>query len=326
MRVARAGLLTTVQDLGRRGVQQHGIVGAGAMDVTAHRIANILVGNTPSAATIEATMIGPTLQLETDALIAVTGADLGASLDDRRLPLWTPVLAPAGSVLAFSSSRSGCRAYIAVAGGVDVPVVLGSRSTDLIACLGGLHGRALRPNDTLPVGRPGDLSDRIIERLTQSPTMARAAGRSVLPKYSAEPVIRIVTGPEHDRFTAEARARLVSDTFEVTAQSNRMGIRLKGPALPLEGPYDLISSPVATGTIQVPPSGDPIVLMTDHQTVGGYPRIANVVAVDLPLLAQAVPGSRVRFMEVSLAHAQELYIAREHDLMMLAEAVRLHYS
>lgn len=325
IRIARGGLLTTVQDAGRHGMQQHGIVTAGAMDQTAYRIANMLVGNAAGAAALEATMVGPTLEFQADTLVALTGADMGATLDDRTVPLWRPFTARAGTVLVTGSVRSGCRTYIAVAGGIAVPRVLGSRSTDLIASIGGLEGRTLRMSDMLPAGDLTDAARAISARLAAAPEAARAAGRSLIPRYSREPVIRVIAGPDQDRFSTRSRDRLTSDPFEVTAQSNRMGIRLRGSALSLAGAYDLVSSPVATGTVQVPPSGEPIVLMSDHQTIGGYPRMAVAVTVDLPLLAQTPPGARIRFRQVTVPEAQSLYLHRERDLRLFAESVRVHY-
>jgi antagonist of KipI len=326
IRITRGGLLTTVQDLGRAGMQQHGIATGGAMDTTAHRVVNLLVGNPEDAATLECTMIGPELEFEDDLLLAIGGGDLGATLDGAPIPMWCPFTARPGSVLAFSGARSGCRAYVAVAGGVDVPIVLGSRGTDLIAGMGGLDGRALQRNDEIGAGPPSDLSQRIRERLSADPRHARSAGRSLLPRRSPEPVARIIHGPEHDRFSAVSRELLSADAFEVSPQSNRMGLRLMGPALALAGLYDLHSSPVAAGTVQVPPSGDPIVLMADHQTIGGYPRMASVITADLGIFAQAPPGMRVRFREVDVAEAQSAYLDREHDLRVFTEAIRVHYS
>lgn len=326
IRVLRPGMLTTVQDLGRPGMQQHGIVVGGAVDPVAHRIANLLVGNPESAAALECTLIGPTLEFDAPALIAITGADLGATLDGRAVALWCPVAVDAGSVLAFGDRRGGCRATIAVAGGIDVPIIMGGRGTDLIASTGGLEGRALAAGDELPVGVPEDGARRLRALIKADPRAARGAGRSLLPRYSAEPVVRIMRGPEFDRFSAASRELLTAGTFEVTPQSNRMGLRLTGPALSLAGLYDLYSSPVTTGAVQVPPSGEPIVLLADHQTIGGYPRIASVVSVDLPLLAQAPPGARVRFREVSHADAQSLYLSREQELRAFAEALRVHHS
>jgi antagonist of KipI len=326
IRIARGGLLTTVQDLGRRGMQQHGVVAGGAMDPVAHRIANLLAGNSEDAATLECTLLGPTLEFVEDALFAIGGADLGATLDDHAVPLWSPVAAPAGSTLAFGGRRSGCRAYVAIAGGIDVPVVLGSRATDLIAGIGGLDGRALVAGDQLHAAAPDGRARRLRDRLASSPRSARSAGRSLLPRYTSDPVVRVIRGPEHELFSAASRELLTAGTFEVSPQSNRMGLRLTGPGLSLAGLYDLHSSPVATGTIQVPPSGELIVLMADHQTIGGYPRMACAITVDLPLLAQAPPGTRIRFSEVSVAEAQSLYLAREHDIRRFIEALRVHYA
>lgn len=325
IRVTRGGLLTTVQDLGRAGMQQHGVAVGGAMDTNAHRITNLLVGNPDSAAALECTMLGPELELADDALLAIGGGDLGATLNGDPVPLWCPFIAPAGSTLSFTAPRAGCRAYVAFGGGIDVPLVLGSRGTDLIAGIGGLDGRALQRGDEVATAVAGDLSRRIRDRLHADPRHARSAGRSLLPRHASEPVVRIMPGPEHERFSSASRELLTAGAFAVSPQSNRMGIRLAGPALALEGLYDLHSSPVATGTIQVPPSGDPIVLMADHQTIGGYPRIAAVITVDLPLLAQAPPGMHVRFRSVDVVEAQSVYLRREHDLRVFAESLRLHY-
>lgn len=325
IRVLRAGLLTTVQDRGRRGLREYGVATGGVMDAAAHRIANLLIGNADNDATLECTLIGPELEFGADTLISVCGGDLGAMLDGRPLDLWCAAIARAGSVLSFSGRRSGCRAYIAMAGGIDVPQVLGSRSTDLMACFGGMGGRALRVGDEILTHPPGRLSRQMEQRIAGEPRMARSAGRSIRPRIDDELVVRIVSGPEHDRFSGASRAVLTAGVFEVTAHSNRMGLRLRGPSLFLAGLYDLFSSPVAPGTIQVPPSGEPIVLMADHQTIGGYPRIASVITTDLPLLAQAAPGQRMRFRAVDVSDAQALLAQRERDLSMFAEALRMHY-
>lgn len=326
IRVRRAGLLTTVQDLGRRGMQQHGVSRGGAMDTVAHRIANLLVGNAETAAALECTLLGPALEFVEESVVALGGGDLGAALDGRAVPLWSPFIAPAGSVLSFSGPRTGCRACVAVAGGIDVPPVLGSRATDLIAAIGGHEGRAIAAGDELPTGAPGRAAGRMRDLLLAAPGDAPRVGRSLIPHYSAAPVVRVVRGPEHDRFSAASRELLLAGEFEVTPQSNRMGLRLTGPSLSLSGLYDLYSSPVTMGTVQVPPSGEPIVLMADHQTIGGYPRIASVITVDLPLLAQAPPRARVRFREVSLADAQTLYLRQERDLRLFAAGLRVHHT
>ncbi|MCI0570310.1 MAG: biotin-dependent carboxyltransferase family protein [Myxococcaceae bacterium] len=325
LRVLRPGLLTTVQDLGRRGWQHVGVTVGGAMDAFALRVANLLVGNVGTEAGLELTVRGPTLELSSDVLLALGGGDLGATLDGEPVPCWRPFAGRAGSVLSFEGARRGCRTYLCVAGGVSVPVVLGGRGTHLRARFGGLQGRALVEGDVLHPGERSGLAQRLLAELLAAaqPVAHWGAGPSLLPRFAKEPVVRIMPGPEHAHFTEESRRALVKERFEVTAQSDRMGYRLQGPALALASPLELVSSPVAEGTVQVPPGGAPIVLMADRQTTGGYPRIAQVVTVDLPLLAQATPGTRVRFRAVSLAEAQAALLARERALWWLTEAVRL---
>jgi antagonist of KipI len=324
LRVARPGLLTTVQDRGRYGWQQHGVVVGGAMDAWALRVANLLAGNAADAAALEATLIGPTLEFQTDHLFALAGADLGAALDGEPVPAFRPCAARAGSVLSFAGPRAGCRAYLAVAGGVDVPPVLGSRSTDLRAAIGGVEGRALARGDVVPVGAASAWARAWLEHLLSRERRAAqwGAGPSVQGRPAAGSLVRALRGLEHESFTEESRRALFECEFQVSARSDRMGYRLEGPRLALERPLELLSAPVVRGTLQVPPGGDPIVLMADGQTVGGYPRIAQVITVDLPILAQAVPGARVRFHEVPLAEAQSLWLSAERDLRQLAGAIR----
>jgi antagonist of KipI len=324
IRVVRSGLLSTVQDLGRPGWQRHGVVVGGAMDTMALRIANLLVGNPQGAAAVEVTLLGPTLEFADEHLFALGGADLGAHLDREPVPPWRPCVAPAGSVLSFTGARSGCRTYLAVAGGVDVPEVLGSRGTDLRAGIGGMAGRALAAGDVLPIGARSVTVRRWITELSARARRVAdwGAGRSLLVKIAAEPVIRVLRGLDYDLFTDDSRAALVDSAFRVSTQSDRMGYRLDGPRLTLHEPRELLSAPIALGTVQVPPSGQAIVLMADRQSVGGYPRIAQVITVDLPLLAQAPLGARVRFHETTLAEAQALYLVRERDLRQLEAAMR----
>lgn len=324
LRVARPGLLTTVQDRGRYGWQQHGVVVGGAIDAWALRVANLLAGNSADAAVLEATLIGPTLEFRHDHLFALAGADLGAALDGEPVQAFRPCAARAGSVLSFAGPRAGCRAYLAIAGAIDVAPVLGSRSTDLRAAIGGVEGRALARGDVLPVGAASSWSRAWLEHLLsrERPCAEWGAGPSVQGRPSAAPVVRALRGLEYEFFTEESRRALFDCEFRVSARSDRMGYRLEGPRLALERPLELLSAPVVRGTLQVPPGGDPIVLMADGQTVGGYPRIAQVITVDLPILAQAAPGARVRFREVSLAEAQALYLSAERDLRQLAGAIR----
>lgn len=298
--VVRAGMLTTVQDLGRRGHRAAGVPLSGAMDALALRVANLLVGNAENDAGLEFSIVGPELVFSAETVVAVSGGDFGA------LPRWQPVHMAAGERVNFGAARSGGRGYLAIAGGFRVEAVLGSRSTYLPAALGGRDGRALRDGDVL-----------------RAPGLARqVAGRwhideRILPDYGAAPTLRIVRGAQADEFDGT----LCSAEFKVTPQSDRMGVRLAGPALVRARAGDLSSAPVAPGTIQVPPDGQLIVLMADAQTIGGYPQIAHVIDVDLPLVAQLRAGDRVRFCEVTLAVAHELAHARERALAMLREGL-----
>lgn len=320
--VERAGLLTTVQDLGRPGHQGDGVPEGGAMDAFALRVANLLVGNPPAAAALEATLDGPTLRFARATLVAVTGADLSAQVDGRPLPPWRSALVPAGGTLAFGAARAGCRAYVAVAGGIDVPPVLGSRATCLPATFGGHEGRALRRGDVLPVGAPAATAPRPSVAERSASAGARGVHWSALPPYGCG-VVRLVAGPELARLDATSRAALFARELRVGAQSNRMGYRLEGAPLALAAPVELLSAGVAMGTVQLPPGGAPIVLMADRQTTGGYPRLGEVASVDLPVLAQLRPGDAVRFTELSLDEAQRLYLERERALDALARALAI---
>jgi antagonist of KipI len=298
--VIRAGMMTTVQDLGRRGHLSEGVAAGGAADPFALRVANLLVGNPEEAPGIEVTLTGPELEFSEAAWVAVCGARF------EGVPSWKPFRIEAGGRLRLGARLQGCRGFVAVSGGLEIEPVLGGRGTLVSAGLGGFHGRALRAGDVLrcvPSGRVPAGHWSIDER--------------ILPHYSTEPSVRAVPGLHAGEFGGE----LHSGRFAVAAESDRMGIRLKGPKLERAGGGDLVSAAVAPGTVQVPPDGNPIVLMADAQTLGGYPRAAHVVAVDLPLLAQLAPGDAVRFVPATLAEAHALIHAREHDLGLLRQGL-----
>lgn len=330
IRVLSSGLLTTLQDLGRIGRQRAGIPVCGAMDRTALRIANLLVGNPHDAAALEATLIGPALEFDEPTLIAITGADFGAAINDQPIPAWHAVYVPRGGKLRVGSHGPGCRPYIAIAGGLDVPGVFGSRSTYVRAEFGGLDGRALRAGDTLRAGLPGELSCAIqhsLDGAADHPAIAKwTIGAPVRPRYSADPIVRVIEDAQTHELTAESRERFFGAPFRVSASSDRMGYRLDGLELALGRPIEMLSEGVAFGTIQLPPGGAPIVLMADRQTTGGYPRIGTVASVDLPLIAQLKPGDRVRFRPISLADAQRLYLAHEDDLTQARASIALRFS
>ncbi len=325
--ITRPGLLTTVQDLGRLGYQHIGVVVSGALDAVALRVANLVVGNTEDAAGIEITLRGPTVRFETDHLIALTGADLSPTLDGQPMPMHRPVVVRAGTVLAFGAARAGCRAYLAVAGGLAVPLVLGSRSTYLRAALGGWHGRALLAGDELPVGEPTATGQHLRQLVVPaSPVSGWAAARwtpgpALCPTPRPQPVIRVVRGPEYEQFSAASQRAFWREPFAITPAADRMGYRLHGPDLKRETTTELLSSAVTFGTVQVPPGGQPIVLLADAQTTGGYPRLAQVITADCSALAQAAPGQILRFQEVSLAEAQALYLVQEGRLRALRRAI-----
>jgi antagonist of KipI len=330
LRIVTGGLQTTVQDLGRIGQQRSGIPVCGAMDRLAVRIGNMLVGNRDDDATLEASLIGPAITFDKPALIALTGGDLGATINGTDVPPWHAISVPEGTTLRSVQPRVGCRSYIAVAGGIDVPTVFGSRSTYLRAQFGGYEGRALRSGDVLLTGPKSSCSMRIANTLRESGAAAVTARWSVSgslrPRYTDDPVVRLIAGAHFDLLDDNSREAFVSETFRISPSSDRMGYRLSGVSISLRKPVELLSEGVAFGTVQLPPGGEPIVLMADHQTTGGYPRIGEVASVDLPLVAQLKPGDRLRFRVVSVDEAQQLYLAQERDLALARFGIALKHS
>ncbi len=306
IRVLRAGLQSSVQDLGREGWRAAGVGCGGAADEMAARIANLLVGNPEGAAGIEFTLTGPELRFERDAWIAVGGGEFAG------VPSWTPHLITAGSTLRIGEARRGSRGFLAVAGGIAVESVLGSRSVHLRAGFGGGFGRALRAGDGLPVGSaPGG-----------GPRGKWRIDPRLLPRYSAEAEVRLITTPE----SGPAADAAAVPWFAVSPRSDRMGVRFEGEPLPGAWSGERVSSPVAPGTVQVPPDGRPIALLTDAQTIGGYPVVGQVAAVDLPVLAQLRPGERLRFRPIALAEARERLATREQGLAMLREGLKERWA
>lgn len=295
LRVIRPGLLTTVQDLGRTGFQRFGVSVSGAMDPWALLAGNRLVGNPDQAAGLEIMLQGPELLFETEAAIAITGGDLSPTLDGRALPMWTAVAVKTGSKLSFGDRRNGSRAYLTVAGGIDVPLVLGSRATHLRSRIGGLQGLALGRQDILLCGQPPAAG---------LPSIGRSVPATLRPFYSASPTLRVVAGPQHELFSPEALGSFLSGPYLLTNHSDRMGYRLTGPSVERTGASDIVSDATCLGAIQIPASGQPILLMADRPTTGGYPKIAVVISRDIPLAGQLVPGDRLRFSFVDLSEAR----------------------
>jgi len=290
VRVLQAGLMTSVQDGGRWGRQHEGVPVSGAMDAAALRDANRAVGNPAGAAALEATLGGFEARLEHSGAVAVAGADLDATIDGRPLPLGARVEHGIGAVVRFGNRRAGTRAYLALDGGLDVPICLGSRATDLTSGLGGWHGRRLRAGDQVPVKTPTPETS-LVTRVPARP----------LPHGGAR--VRVLPGPHSDSFPPEAIEVLRRTRFEVTSESNRMGYRLKGSQPVPGGTGDMISDATCTGGLQVPPSGHPILLMADRQVTGGYPIVATVISADLPVVGQLAPGDWIEFDLCTLAEA-----------------------
>lgn len=310
--VLQPGLLTTVQDLGRFGYQKYGVVVGGALDRFAARVVNAIVGNDENAAVLEMAQLGPELRFEQDALIAWTGADFAAQIDGEPLPSDRAVCVRAGETIAFGVARSGLRAWLAVAGGIDVPLVLGSRTTYRRGGFGGFEGRPLRAGDAM---RCGDASAWARRYQRGAPRVSAWSVRSpTLGKPAPAGAVRAMRGPEWDWFGAEAQRLFFGTEWTATKDADRMGVRLAGPALPQCTEREMISEGVVDGVVQVPAGGAPIVLLPSRQTVGGYPRIAVVATADLGRLAQLAPGRTIRFEEITVSEAQGLYLARERDL------------
>lgn len=293
LEIIQPGMLTTVQDTGRYGYQRFGMPVAGAMDSFALRAANRLVGNPDRAACLETTVLGPQIRLLADACIAITGAAVAPLLDGEPIPMWQPVLAPEGSLLAFQAPQDGLRAYLAIAGGIAVPPVMGSRSTYIKAAIGGLNGRALAARDILSAYEP--------------PTPPRANRRiphGGIPAYGSQAQLRVVLGPQNAAFTRQGIRTFLTSEYAVSIYSDRMGYRLEGAAIEHTDGADIISDGAPMGAVQVPGDGKPIILLADRGTTGGYTKIAAVITADLPKVAQAMPGGVFTFRAVSLDEAR----------------------
>lgn len=307
--VVRPGLLTTVQDLGRWGHQAAGVPVAGPMDTFSHRLANALVGNDPDAATLEITLIGPELEFDAPAVVAVCGAEFDISANGQLVTPGAPLSMAAGTRLQFGRRRGGARAYLAVSGGLQTPVVLGSRATHLVSAMGGLNGRPLVAGDELP----------LLPTATRA-TSQRVAGLTLPTNGRAR--LRVLPGPQADWFEPAALETLSKVAFRISPRSNRMGYRLEGPPLSRRVLSEPISEPLAFGAVQVPTAGEPILLMADRQTSGGYPKVASVIAADLPIAGQLAPGDFIEFAFCSRQEAAAALIARERPLLRVADMGR----
>lgn len=318
----QSGFASAVQDLGRYGYQKYGIIVGGVMDPPSARLANWLVGNTDYSAVIEFSFLGPSVLFEEDTLFALSGAGCHPELDGKAISSGKPYLAHEGAILSVGGMISGSRGYLAVAGGIATPAWFGSRSTYERAGQGGYQGRLLQDHDRIPVGRPSELAAGLMKRLASDPSDDTASWFfSLRRSYKGVKRIRVIPDELWKKFTASSRKLFQNEIFKLSASSDRMGCRLDGPELSLEKPFELYSEAVTNGSIQVPRSGHPIILLTDHQSTGGYPRIGQVASADLPVLAQLPPESRIRFRLVAVGEAEKLLISQGERLRRLHKSV-----
>jgi antagonist of KipI len=322
----RAGFLTSVQDLGRTGLREFGVSLGGALDAHCLRVTNLLVGNNESAAGLEITFGGLRLRFADERIIAWCGGDFAAHIGSTAMPSGHPGLVRGGEDFFIESPTFGCRAWVAISGGIDVPVVLGSRSMDLRAGFGGQNGGPAHDGQKFPLGKNPAQSQMLIEKLRDKKIASWKPPHDWATTARREPILRFIRGSDSSRFKPSAFERLTTEAFVVSPDSDRMGVRLDGPALDRSNDVDLLSEAVAPGTVQVPPSGRPIVLLNDCQTIGGYPKIAHVITADLGIAAQLRASDRVRFQEVSLADAHRILSERERDFHQFRYGVESHFK
>ena len=309
------GFLTTVQDLGRDHCAHWGIPPSGAADPVSLRLGNLLVGNPQNAPALEMTLVGGSFRFERQSIVALTGSDLGATLDNEEIPAWQSARVKPGQTLRCGSTKSGARCYLCVAGGIVVQPLLSSASTHLLAAIGGISGRSLKAGDVLQCGAQR-------ARLSMKP---RAVNRRVLEFFFRKGPIRVTAGPQGDLFPADSQLRFSASTYTVKEESDRMGLRLKGLALKRVVDGDTITEGISLGAIQVPPDGEPIILFVEHPTTGGYPKIANVISADLHRVGQLRPRDEINFefvkheKAISLLKEQEDLLSPQRSLQPISQ-------
>jgi len=304
-KVINSGIFDTIQDLGRFGFQQYGMPISGAMDSYALRIGNRLLENKENEAGIEISTPGLSLGVLNQTVIAITGANFNPTINNSPAPMWEVIEVKKGNIISFNQIKSGCRSYLLAAGGIDVPTILGSKSTYVRGNIGGLKGRPLKKADIINIGNPNQKLQDII-------------GRKVpfinIPDYHKENEIRVVLGPQDDYFTKDGLHTFLNSFYEITVDSDRMGYRLKGPKIKSKKGSDIITDGIPPGSIQVPRDGMPIVMLADRQTTGGYAKIATVITVDMDKFAQMKLGDKIKFTQVSLEEAHRLLSEREKKI------------
>lgn len=311
IKVIKPGLLTTIQDLGRHEFQSCGVPVSGAMDTLSLRLANILVGNPQNYAAIEVTLIGPEIMFKGEGIIAITGGDLSPKLNGESIQMWRSIRILDGDILSFGKVNKGCRSYIAILGGLHVSEILGSKSTFIRGKYGGIEGRPLIKGDMIPV-------------IPTSYELIKKVKKRKIPDHNIQNInssktIRFIWGPNDREFTKESKETFVQSSYMITNQSDRMGYRLQGPTLLHKKSADILSEFVAPGTIQVPANGQPIVLMADCQTSGGYTKIGMVIGADLPLVGQKKPGDTISFTPITIQEAQKEWKKQEKWVYLLSK-------
>ena len=335
IKVINGGLMTTVQDSGRYGMQAGGMQVSGVMDYPAALLANLLVGNEADArnapfsasmpAVLESTYAGPELEFEQDVLVAVTGGMPEIQIDGVKAAPYRALVVHKGQKMKVCGQKHGMRAYIAIAGGIDVPKVLGSRSTNLKLKLGGCQGRKLMAGDILPIGAAQDYAQRALHGqafLRQADEAYAQAQRMWIYLEHNPMTVHVVPGPQEEYFSQEALAKFSQAVYTISNESDRMGCRLSGPPVEKILQQDLITDGIVFGSIQIPPNGQPIIMLADHQTTGGYPKLATVATVDLPLLAQAMPGTQMKFQFIAVQAAQKKLVEWAKAWQRMAEEIR----
>lgn len=303
IRVLKSGMMTTVQDLGRTGYQSQGFSVSGVMDVRSFKIANLLLDNPENEAVLEFSLIGPTLQFTSETIIAITGGDFQPTINGEVAPMYTAIYMNKGDILKFGSARTGSRGYLAFSSYLDVPVVMGSRSTNMKCSIGGFKGRKLQEDDYIGFRIKRRYLPFFLSRKLEGDTFEEE-----------EVTLRVVMGPQDKKFSRQGIDTFLGSEYLVTSDFDRMGCRLEGPFIAPKETADIISDGIAFGAVQVPSHGKPIILLSDRQTTGGYAKIATVVSVDIPRLVQRKPDHRVRFEAITVQEAQQLYLDEVREL------------
>ena len=310
IRILKGGMLTTIQDLGRPGYQSQGFCVAGVMDRRSFKIANLLLDNPENEAVLEFTLMGPTMEFTTDTFVAITGGDFGPTVNGAPVAMYTALQMHKGDVLKLGSARTGTRGYMAFSTFLNVPIVMGSRSTYMKCRLGGFKGRKLEAGDYISFRRPRPYIPTFLSRTVEPDDFS-----------AAEAELRVVMGPQDDHFLPEGIDTFLNGEFTVTGQFDRMGCRLDGPSIAPKGTSDIISDGITFGSIQVPSQGKPIILLSDRQTTGGYAKIATVASVDIPKLVQRKTDHKIRFKAITVQEAQKLYIDEIAEFGMMKEKI-----